>query len=92
MKLPSVSLPMRPMKAVLAPNRDAVQIAVGRLQSLLAKATETLDRSLTCGSPSVETRAALAVIDQAFKGAELLDLGERLAALEKKAAEDTAPL
>jgi len=64
---------------------QAIQTAVGQLQGLLAKATDTLARTMTCGSPAVETRAALAVIEQAFKGAETLDLLERVEALEKKA-------
>ena len=58
---------------------------MGRLQGLLAKATDTLDRTMTCGSPAVEARAALAVIEQAIKGAEMLDVGQRVEALERNA-------
>src|SRR5437867_3562302 len=61
---------------------QVVTTAVGRLQGLLAKAAETLDRTMTCGTPAVEARAAVAVIAQAFRGAELLDVAERVAALE----------
>ena len=71
--------------------QEAVRTAVGRLQGLLAEATEALRRAMTCGSPAVETRAALAVIEQAFKGAELLDLGQRVEALERN-AEDAGRL
>jgi uncharacterized protein YggE len=64
--------------------RQAVQNAVARLQGLLSKATATLDRAMTCGSSSVEVRAALAVIDQAYRGAELLELADRVAKLERQ--------
>jgi hypothetical protein len=64
--------------------QEAVRMAVGRLQGLLVKATETLERTMSCNSPAIELRAAVAVIEQGFKGAELLDLAERLAALESK--------
>jgi len=46
---------------------------------------------MTCGSPAVETRAALAVIDQALKGAEMLNLGERVQALENSAEDARLP-
>lgn len=42
-----------------------------------------LERAMACGTSSVEIRAAGIVIQEAFKGAELLDLAERVAALEK---------
>jgi hypothetical protein len=57
----------------------AVKIAVGRLQGLLSKATDTLERTMTCGNPATEIRAAVAVIEHGFRGAELLDLAERIA-------------
>ena len=68
----------------------AARMAVGHLHGLLAKATETLERSLTCGIPAVELRAAVAIIEQAFRGAELVDLTERLGALEEQ-TEDRFP-
>ncbi|SRR6266849_3175917 len=62
--------------------QQAVSMAVGRLQGLLAKAAETLERAMSCGTPATEVRAAIAAFDQAYKGAELLDLAGRVAALE----------
>jgi hypothetical protein len=59
-------------------------MAVGRLQGLLSAATETLQRAMTCGTPATEVRAAVSVIEHGFKGAELLDVAERVAALESK--------
>ena len=63
---------------------QAVRMAVGRLQGVLAKATEALERTMTCGTPATEVRAAVAVIEHAVKGVELLDLAERVDALEAK--------
>src|SRR2546428_2492192 len=67
-----------------AAREQAVRMAVGRLQGLPSVATETLERAMTCGTPTTEVRAAVAVIEQAFRGADLLDLTERVAALEAK--------
>jgi hypothetical protein len=54
--------------------------------SLLHKATgsavATLVRNLKCGNPSVEVRAAIGVLDQTFKARELLEMEQRLAAVE----------
>jgi hypothetical protein len=61
---------------------QAVTGAVGRLQGLLSKAAGTLERAMDSGSPGVEVRAAVAAFDLAYRGAELLDLAERIAALE----------
>jgi len=62
--------------------RAAVEQAVGELQRLTTAAAQTLHRNLTCGVPSAEIRAALGILDQGFKGVELLELEERLASLE----------
>src|SRR5947199_10639553 len=45
-----------------AAREQAVRMAVGRLQGLLSTAIETLQRAMTCGTPTVEVRAAIAVI------------------------------
>ena len=67
-----------------AAREQAVRIAVGRLQGLLSAATEALERAMTCGTSAVEMRAAVAVIEHAFKGTDLIDLAERVATLESK--------
>jgi hypothetical protein len=65
--------------------RDAVvEEAVVVLQKLTTSAAVALGRNLTCGTPGVEVRAALAVFDTAFKAAELLDLVGRLEELERR--------
>jgi hypothetical protein len=68
---------------------EAVRMAVGRLQGLLAKATETLDRTMACGTAGIELRAAVAVFELAYKGGEVIDLAERVAALEENAGRDS---
>lgn len=65
--------------------------AVGRLQGHMAGAVETLARAMTCGTPPVEVRAAVALLDHAFRGAELFDLTERVRALEDKTSEEEVP-
>ena len=65
-----------------AARRQVVEGAIANLQQAATEAAATLRRNLTCGVASVEVRAALAVLEQAIKGAELLDLAERVAALE----------
>jgi|SRR5439155_22318743 len=72
-----------------AAREQAVRMAVGHLQGLLSTATETLRRAMTCGSPTTEVRAAVAVIEHSIRAAEVLDLTARLAALEAKADETT---
>ena len=67
-----------------AAREQAVRMAVGRLHGLLSTATETLQRAMSCGTPTTEVRAAIAVIEHAFKGTDLIDLADRVAALESK--------
>lgn len=59
--------------------------------SLLHKATgmavTTLMKNLKCGVPSVEVRAAVAVLDQTFKAREILELEQRLTMIEQNLKE-----
>jgi len=65
--------------------RQVVEAAVGRLQAVATQAVDTLARNLTCGIPAVEVGAAKAVLDQATKAVELMDLAERVEHLEQAA-------
>jgi hypothetical protein len=71
--------------------RDArcavVEGAIGRLQAAATEAVETLRRNLTCGTPSVEVKAAATILDQAVKAVELFDLAERIEHLEARLGE-----
>ena len=59
-----------------------VEAAHVSLVSAVEEAVCGLRRNLTCGTPSVEVRAAVAVLDQANRAHELLDLAGRVARLE----------
>ena len=68
-----------------AARRSVVETAIGRLQQAATEAVDTLARNLSCGTPAVEVGAAKAVLDQAIKAVELIDLAERVEALEQVA-------
>lgn len=63
--------------------RRALEAAIAALQQAAGEAVETLRRNLRCGHAGAEVRAAVAILEQAHKGAELLDLEERIEALEE---------
>ena len=69
-----------------AARRQLVEGAIGRLQQAATQAVSTLQRNLTCGTPAVEVGAARSILDQAIKAVELVDLAERVEALEQAAA------
>ncbi len=72
--------------AFVAAYRDArrkvVEAAVARLQNVAYEAVDALQRNLTCGRPGDEIRAAATILERATRGVELIDLAERLDALE----------
>lgn len=69
-------------QAYLAARRMVMEQAVGTLQRASLGAVETLVRNLKCGAPSVEVSAARAILEAGFKGVEMLEFEERLAAVE----------
>jgi hypothetical protein len=66
-----------------AARRQVVEGAIGRLQQAATLAVDALTRNLTCGIPAVEVGAAKSILDQAIKAVELVDLAERVEALEQ---------
>jgi hypothetical protein len=56
---------------------------VARLLNTTTEAVATLKRNLTCGKPSTEVRAALALIQQSLHGVEVLDLENEVAELRQ---------
>ena len=64
--------------------RAVVEGAIGRLQAAATEAVDTLRRNLTCGTPSVEVKAAATILDQAVRCVELFDLAERVEHLEAR--------
>jgi hypothetical protein len=70
-----------------AARRQVVEGAIGRLQAAATRAVDALTRNLSCGTPAVEVGAARTILDQAVKAVELVDLAERIEALEEAAAQ-----
>ena len=70
--------------------RQVVELAVAGLQQATSDAVATLGRNLHCGVPSSEIAAAKAVLDFAVKGVELIDLAERVEALEQASEQASA--
>jgi hypothetical protein len=62
--------------------RDILESTVARLQSITVNAIDTLERNLNCENPSVETRTASVILEQAIKGLETLDIENRIETLE----------
>lgn len=60
--------------------------ALGTLQGVTTEAVATLQRNLSCGTPSAEVAAAKTILDFTMKARELLDLGERVKELERRTA------
>ena len=60
-----------------------MEAAVGQVQRASAQAVDVLRRNLNCGNPSVEVRAAIAILDKAMAGVELIDVTNRLEEIER---------
>jgi methyl coenzyme M reductase gamma subunit len=63
--------------------RQVVEAAVGRLQHATGQAVEALQRALTCGRPSAEIRAAVAILDHSLKAVEVRDLAGQVEELRE---------
>ena len=64
-----------------------VETSISRLQDACSAAVDTLKRNLECGSPGVEVRAAVAILEHSIRAIELYDIESRLRALEAEADE-----
>jgi len=69
--------------AYQAARRQVLEGAIGRLQQAAGEAVETLRRNLSAGRPADQVRAAGLILQHALGTAELLDMAERLEALER---------
>lgn len=69
--------------------RELLRLTIGRLHRASGAAVSTLVRKLRSPNDSTAVRAAVAILEQATKGADLLDVLTRLEALEQGAAERT---
>ena len=66
---------------------QVVESAITMLQHATGQAVETLTKNLTCEQPSVEVRAALAIIDQTMKTVDFIEVENRLSAIETRLSE-----
>jgi HEAT repeat protein len=74
--------------ALRAARRDVVDATIGRLQAVAMEAVTALRKALTCHAPTVRVSAARASLEFFFRSAELMDLEDRIAELERQCAED----
>lgn len=65
-----------------AARRGILENTIAKIQSITFAAIDTLERNLNCENPSVEIRCAAIILEQSIKGVELLDLADKLEALE----------
>ncbi len=64
--------------------RQVVERSIAELQAATGQAVETLRRNLNCDNPSVEIRAATAILDNAFRGVEVYEFTSRLEKIENE--------
>jgi len=61
----------------------AVDGAIASLQAIMSEAVETLRKNLKARNPSIQVRAAIALLEQGFRATEVHELERRLAELER---------
>jgi hypothetical protein len=67
--------------------QHAVDNAICSLQAVMSEAVETLRKNLKAKNPSIQVRAAIALLEQGFKAAEAHDLEQRISELERSSRE-----
>jgi len=70
-------------RQVAAARAAVLEQAIGRLVDATTEAADSLRSLLTAESESVRLAAAKSILDQGFRGVELLDLAERVEQLEQ---------
>ena len=70
-------------RAYRAERSRALEGAIASLQAASSRAVEALERNLDCGVPSVEVRAAQAILGRAFEGETIYSLADYIAATEE---------
>jgi hypothetical protein len=61
---------------------QVMESVISKLQTLATKAVDTLERNLDCKAPNSEIRASQILLNEALKRHEMLELQERIVALE----------
>lgn len=69
--------------------RSLVETSISQIQKATGEAVKALQRNLHCENPAVEVRCAQIIIEAAVKGVELIDVIERLEALEDAVKTET---
>jgi hypothetical protein len=69
-------------RAYAQARKSLLERTVAHLLTISTKAVQALERNLHCGEPGPEIRAAVVILDHAWKGSEVLDLARRLEELE----------
>jgi len=70
--------------------RQMVEGSLARLQSLMGKAIDTLERNLDTKNRPSECRAASTIIRQSIEAVDFSDFDERIAKIEKQLKTDKA--
>lgn len=74
--------------AYRAARRDLLEATLARLQQASGEAVQTLRRAMRCRSASTRVTAARSILDYALRAAELMDLEERVEALEQRLGQE----
>jgi len=69
--------------AFAAARRQVLEAAVVKLVGVTGEAVDTLAANLGADRPGDQIRAAVAILEHAYRGVEVLDLEARLSALEQ---------
>jgi hypothetical protein len=77
--------------AFAAARASLLERTVVLLLGATRKSVETLEINLSAERPGDQIRAAVAILEHASRGVELLDLAERLAEVERRLAERGEP-
>jgi hypothetical protein len=75
--------------ALRAARREVVDATIGRPQAVTTEAVTALHEALTCQAPTVRVSAARALLEFSFRSVELMDLEDRIAALEQQFRKDS---
>lgn len=64
--------------------RASVEMSLSRIQGLMGKAVDALERGLSSGNKPSEARCAATIINKAIEAVEVADFDERLKAIERR--------
>lgn len=65
---------------------QVVEQGIAQMQAVFGEAVETLHRNMTAPRPGDQIKAANGLMDRMMRGTEIVELAQRLAALERRLA------